>query len=59
MLYLGGLGEALNPATGQKIATIWNYNFHPVTAVAVGDGRIAVVSRTDQRVLDLFGLPGH
>jgi outer membrane protein assembly factor BamB len=58
VLYLD-FGDAINAATGQKITTTWNYNFRPVTAIAVGDGRIAVVSKIDPRVLDLFGLPGY
>jgi hypothetical protein len=58
VLYLD-FGYAANAATGEKITTTWNYNFRPVTAIAVGDGRIAVVSTIDPRVLDLFGLPGY
>ena len=57
VLYTGPAGSALNAATGKIIAQIWGsslYNF--VTAMAVGDGRIAVVG--DPRVLDLYGLPG-
>lgn len=57
VLYLDS-GAALNTATGKPITTIWaSPNTGPTTtALAVGDGRIAVVS--DPRVLDLFGLPG-
>jgi hypothetical protein len=61
VLYLDD-GLALNAATGLVIKRLWA----PVcftactsdlpTALAVGDGRIAVVS--DPRVLDLFGVPG-
>ncbi len=57
VLYLDS-GDALNAATGQVIKTLYgSYYNSPATALAVGDGRIAVVS--DPRVLDLFGLPGY
>jgi hypothetical protein len=52
VLYLAD-GSALNAATGKVITTIWG----GASAIAVGDGRIAVVS--DPRVLDLYGLPGY
>jgi outer membrane protein assembly factor BamB len=48
-------GLALNAATGKTLTTVWAEP-NPGTALAVGDGRIAVVA--DPRVLDLFGLPG-
>jgi outer membrane protein assembly factor BamB len=53
ILYLD-YGSALNTTTGKRITRIWT---SPSTALAIGDGRIAVVS--DPRVLDLFGLPGY
>lgn len=57
VLYLDS-GLALNAATGQVIKTLYgSYYNSPATALAVGDGRIAIVS--DPRVLDLFGLPGY
>jgi outer membrane protein assembly factor BamB len=58
VLYLA-TGQALNASTGQVIGTVWGlgtYNFHAPSAMAVGDGRIAVAG--DPRVLDLYGLPG-
>jgi outer membrane protein assembly factor BamB len=57
VLYLGS-GQALKASTGQVIKKVWGlntYNSSP-SAIAVGDGRIAVVG--DLRVLDLYGLPG-
>jgi outer membrane protein assembly factor BamB len=59
VLYLD-LGFALNAATGKVITKIWeSLDGGPgsATAIAVGDGRIAVVS--DPRVLDLYGLAGY
>jgi hypothetical protein len=57
VLYLDS-GVTLNAATGQVIKTLYGgYYNSPATALAVGDGRIAVVS--DPRVLDLYGLPGY
>ncbi len=56
VLYLD-YGAALNTATGKRITRIWASPSPGTTALAVGDGRIAVVS--DPRVLDLFGLPGY
>jgi outer membrane protein assembly factor BamB len=57
VLYLDS-GQALNAATGQLISTVWaSPNGSRASAIAIGDGRIAVVS--DPRVLDLFGLPGY
>jgi hypothetical protein len=53
VLYLDQ-GPALNIASGRTLATLWAGL--TATALAVGDGRIAVV--TDPRVLDLYGLPG-
>jgi len=55
VLYLD-VGYALNAATGHAIKQL-PINPFAVTALAVGDGRIAAVS--DPRVLDLFGLPGY
>ena len=58
VLYLA-TGQALNASTGQVIGNVWGlgtYNFHAPSAMAVGDGRIAVAG--DPRVLDLYGLPG-
>jgi hypothetical protein len=54
VLYLD-TGIALNTATGQVIKKLWSPS-PAANALAVGDGRIAVVS--DPRVLDLYGLPG-
>ena len=56
VLYLDS-GVALNAATGQRIKTAPFISASRATALAVGDGRIAVIS--DPRVLDLYGLPGH
>jgi hypothetical protein len=59
VLYLAS-GQALNASTGQVIKQVWGvgtYNDTAPTAIAVGDGRIAVVG--DPRVLDLYGLPGY
>lgn len=57
VLYLDS-GAALNASTGKTITTIWPTEFgsKPATALAVGDGRIAV--STDPWTLDLYGLPG-
>ena len=55
VLYLDS-GLVLNASTGQVTTTLYGYS-HAATALAVGDGRIAVV--TDPRVLDLYGLPGY
>lgn len=54
VLYLDQ-GQALNAGTGRTIVAVWTGQ---ATAIAVGDGRIAVTVATDPRVLDLFGLPG-
>ena len=49
---------ALNAGTGQYITTIWQSPGNsPATALAVGDGRVAVVS--EPRILDLYGLRGY
>ena len=57
VLYLDS-GFALNAGTGQYITTIWQSPSNsPATALAVGDGRIAVVS--EPRILDLYGLRGY
>jgi hypothetical protein len=58
VLYLDS-GIALNAGTGKYITTIWQpSSSNPqATAIAVGDGRIAVVS--DPRILDLYGLRGY
>jgi hypothetical protein len=53
-------GSALNAMTGKVISTLWGSpgEVNPTaTALAVGDGRIAVV--TDPRVIDLYGQPGY
>src|SRR5262249_22445081 len=54
----GGLyldqGRALSAPPRKTLPEPWTFN--PASALAVGDGRIAVV--TDPRVLDLYGLPG-
>jgi outer membrane protein assembly factor BamB len=56
-LYLDS-GIALNAGTGQYITTIWQSPGNsPATALAVGDGRVAVVS--EPRILDLYGLRGY
>jgi len=47
-------GDALDTATGNTLTSLWGPA--PATALAVGDGRIAVVA--DARVVDLYGLPG-
>src|SRR5215469_730615 len=57
VLYLD-FGAALNASTGKVIKTLWT-KFNgttAATAIAVGQGRIAVV--TNPRVLDLYGLKG-
>jgi outer membrane protein assembly factor BamB len=56
VLYLGS-GQALNAATGQVIKTLWSSSGTTATPLAVGDGRIAVV--TEPRILDLYGLKGY
>ena len=57
VLYLDS-GFALNAGTGQYITTIWQSPGNsPATALAVGDGRVAVVS--EPRILDLYGLRGY
>lgn len=55
VLYLD-FGAALNAATGKVIKTLWTQGTPPATAIAVGEGRIAVV--TTPRILDLYGLKG-
>jgi len=57
VLYLD-FGAALNAATGKVIKTLWTQSqgTPPATAIAVGEGRIAVV--TTPRILDLYGLKG-
>jgi outer membrane protein assembly factor BamB len=51
-------GPALNTATGKIISQVWGiFTYSAVTAMAVGDGRIAVVG--NPRVLDLYGLKGY
>ena len=49
-----GDGRALNAATGAPLATLFG---DPATQLAVGDGRLAVVS--DSRIADLYGLAGE
>jgi outer membrane protein assembly factor BamB len=56
VLYLQS-GDVLNAATGQTITTPLGSYLLGASAIAVGDGRIAVLS--SPRVLDLFGLPGY
>jgi outer membrane protein assembly factor BamB len=56
VLYLQA-GAVLNAATGQTITTPLGSYLSGASAIAVGDGRIAVLS--SPRVLDLFGLPGY
>ncbi len=56
VLYLDS-GVALNAATGKVIKTLWSARNGAASELAVGNGRIAVVS--DPRVLDLFGLKGY
>jgi hypothetical protein len=58
VLYLDS-GIALNAGTGRLITTIWQPSSTSphATAIAVGDGRIAVVP--SPRVLKLYGLPGY
>jgi outer membrane protein assembly factor BamB len=57
VLYLDS-GIALNAGTGQYITTVWQSPSNsPATALAVGDGRVAVVS--EPRILDLYGLRGY
>lgn len=52
VLYLP-TGQVLNAATGRRIKVLQS-----PTAIAVGDGRIAIVNAADGRVLDLYGLAG-
>lgn len=56
VLYLQS-GAVLNAATGHTITTRLGSYIRGASAIAVGDGRIAVV--TVRQVLDLFGLPGY
>lgn len=57
VLYLDD-GTALSAATGHVIKNgLWTSLTGSPSAIAVGDGRIAVV--TEPRVLDLYGLPGY
>jgi outer membrane protein assembly factor BamB len=56
VLYLQS-GAVLNAATGHTITTRLGKYILGASAIAVGDGRIAVV--TVHQVLDLFGLPGY
>jgi len=56
VLYLD-FGAALNASTGKVIKTIWTkFRGKSASAIAVGDGRIAVV--TNPHILDLYGLKG-
>ena len=56
VLYLD-FGAALNASTGKVIKTIWTkFRGKSASAIAVGDGRIAVV--TTPHILDLYGLKG-
>ena len=54
VLYLAD-GQALNATSGAQLTYVWQEPPN-ATAIAVGEGRIAVVD--DPRVLDLYGLPG-
>ena len=56
VLYLQS-GAVLNASTGHTITTGLRKYILGASAIAVGDGRIAVV--TVHQVLDLFGLPGY
>jgi hypothetical protein len=56
VLYLDH-GLALNTGTGKTMATLWASDSQ-ATGLAVGDGRIAVVSGNGQ-VLGIYGLPGY
>jgi hypothetical protein len=61
VLYAGE-GSALNAATGTVITTVWGTrgDVSPLaTALAVGDGRIAVVTNANPRIIDLYGLQGY
>ena len=49
-------GYALSASTGKVLKLLWSSASQP-TALAVGDGRIAVVS--EPRVVDLYGLSGY
>lgn len=55
VLYLDS-GLAINTGTGKTMTTLWAPG-SPASGLAVGDGRIAVVS--SGQVLDLYGLPGY
>ena len=55
VLYLDS-GLALNTGTGKTMATLWAAD-SPASGLAIGDGRIAVVS--DGQILDLYGLHGY
>jgi len=56
VLYLD-FGDALNASTGKVIKTIWTkFRGKSASAIAVGDGRIAVVA--NPHILDLYGLKG-
>jgi hypothetical protein len=55
VLYLDS-GLVLNTGRGKTMATLWAAD-SPASGLAVGDGRIAVVS--GGQVLDLYGLPGY
>jgi hypothetical protein len=46
----------MNTGTGKTMATLWAAD-SPASGLAIGDGRIAVVS--DGQILDLYGLPGY
>ncbi len=55
VLYLAD-GQALTASTGAQLGFIWAGSALAASAIAVGEGRIAVVN--DPRVLDIYGLPG-
>jgi outer membrane protein assembly factor BamB len=59
VLYLQS-GAVLNAATGQTITTPPGSFLPEASAIAVGDGRVAIVTAvTNPPALDLFGLPGY
>jgi hypothetical protein len=56
VLYLDQ-GLALNTGTGATMATLWAGS--QASALAVGNGRIAVVTAPAGQVLKLYGLSGY
>jgi outer membrane protein assembly factor BamB len=55
VLYMSG-GDTVNATTGAVLRTLWVNFSGTTTALAVGNGHIAVVN--DPRVADIYGLPG-